>query len=84
VLPLPVKLSRRAESILGGTIRFFDEYRPVNRSHCGIRGGGDSDASLLLASTDGYSEHRTRRRRAVRRQPTIVSADASPLGIVLP
>jgi hypothetical protein len=45
-----VKLSRRAESILDGTLRFFDEYRPVNRSRCGVCGGGHSDTSLLLAS----------------------------------
>jgi hypothetical protein len=49
-----VKLSRRAESILDRTLRFFDEYRPVDRSHCGVCGGGDSDTALLLASTCGY------------------------------
>jgi hypothetical protein len=47
---VPVKLSLWAESILDGILRFFDEYRPVNRSHCGVRGAGDSDTSLLLAS----------------------------------
>jgi hypothetical protein len=60
------KLSRRAESILDGTLRFSDEYRPVNRSHCGVRGGGDSGISLLLASARGYSQHRARGRRPVR------------------
>jgi hypothetical protein len=73
-----VKLSRRAESILDRTLRFFDEYRPINRSRCGVCGGSDSRASLLLASTCGYSQHRVRLRRPVRRQPMIVSADASP------
>jgi hypothetical protein len=81
---LLVKLSRRAESILDGALLFFHEYRPVNRSHCGVRGSGDSDTSVLLASADGYSQHRTRWRRPVRRQPMIVNADASPLGIVRP
>jgi hypothetical protein len=73
-----VKLSRRTESILDRTLRFFDEYRPINRSRCGVCGGSDSRASLLLASTCGYSQHRVRLRRPVRRQPMIVSADASP------
>jgi hypothetical protein len=48
------KPSRRAESILDETLRFSHEYRPVNRSHCCVRGGGDSGTSLLLASTRGY------------------------------
>jgi hypothetical protein len=84
VSALLVKLSRRAESILDGLLRFFHEYRPVDRSHCAVRGGGDSDTSLLFASTDGYSQHRTWLRRPVRRQPRIVNADASPRGIVRP
>jgi hypothetical protein len=50
----------RAESILGGTLRFFHEHRPVNRSHRGVRGGGGGDTSLLLASTFGYSQYRLR------------------------
>jgi hypothetical protein len=50
-----VKLSRRAESMLAGTLRFFDEYRPVNRSHCGVCGSGDSGTFLLLTSANGYS-----------------------------
>jgi hypothetical protein len=60
------KLSRRAESILDGTLRFSYEYRPVNRSHCGVRGGGDSGTSLLLASARGYSQHRSGGRRPLR------------------
>ncbi len=62
-----VKLSRQTESILGRVLRFFDEYRPVNRSHCGVCGGGDSDTSLLLTSPCGYSQHRAWLRRPVRR-----------------
>ena len=70
------KLSRRAESILDGTLRFSHEYRPVNRSHCGVRGGGDSGTSLLLASAHGYSQHRVGGRRPVRSQAQMASAPA--------
>jgi hypothetical protein len=70
------KLSRPAESILDGTLRFSYEYRPVNRSHCGVRGGGDSGTSLLLASAHGYSRHRVGGRRPVRSQAQMASAPA--------
>jgi hypothetical protein len=72
------KLSRRAESILGRTLRFLDEYRPVNRSHCGVCGGGDSDTSLLLASARGYSQHRAGGPRPLRSQAQLAASRGAP------
>src|SRR5215831_9035671 len=63
----------RAFSTTKDAIHFGNEYRPANRNHCGVGGGGDDGAFLLFASASRCL-HRARWQRSVsaKRHPTTV------------